>query len=518
MADDCFVAVDIGTQSTRAALIARDGRLIAQASQEYPLQTPAPGWAEQDPRVWWQCTVETIRSILADSGVSPRQIACVGVDSQMHAAIPLDENGEVLVPTVQLWCDKRAASLVDAFRNRPDAPMWSARAANPPTTSWWGFKLKWLQAQHPDVYAKTWKFTTGAAFVVYRLTGVLAMSLSEASGSFCMDARTGDWSPDLVDCLGLDRAKLPPIAPATSIAGRITPEAARLTGLAAGTPVAVGAADFPTTLLAAGMTDPGDAVDISGTSCLMALLASEPAVDPRLMNLQHETGGWIAYGVVEAGGESLRWFRDLCCHREVAQAREAGRSAYDVLSEQASRIAPGAGGLLFFPYLLGERTLGSPHSRGVFFGLTPATDRAALTRAILEGITLELRRVLAAAEQGGARVGKVRAIGGGAANSVWNQIRADIYGKPIVQFASHEGGILGTVILAGLAVGLWPDARSAVDALTSVERVYEPNPDLAERYDALFAEFQTLHDLFIPSFERLQKQATSPGRKAPAYG
>ncbi len=507
MIADCFMAVDIGTGSTRAALITGEGRLLAQASQEYPLDTPAPGWAEQDPRIWWRCTVETIRRVLDESEITPRRIACVGIDSQMHATIPLDASGDVLVPAVQIWCDKRAAGIVETFRSAPDAPKWSAQAANPPTTSWWGFKIKWLQEQHPDVYARTWKFTTGAAFAVHRLTGALVMSRSEASGSFCMDTRSGDWSPGLIERLGLDLAKLPPIAPATSLAGHVTPEAARLTGLAAGTPVAVGAADFPTTLLAAGVIAPGDAVDISGTSCLMALLASQPATDPRLMNLRHETDGWVSYGVVEAGGGSLRWFRDLCCGQEIAEAREAGRNVYDVLTEPAGRVAPGAGGLLFFPYLLGERTMGSPHSRGVFFGLTPNSDRPTMTRAILEGITFELRRVLRTAERAGAPVGKVRVIGGGAANAVWNQIRADIYGKTVVQYAANEGGILGTVMLAGLAVGFWPDAQAAVNALTSIDTEYEPDAGRAAGYDALYEEFTRLHDLFIPSFERLQQQA-----------
>jgi xylulokinase len=500
-----ILAMDIGTQSARTALFDAGGRQLASTGRDYALETPAPGWAQQNPRWWWEASAQNIRDLLDRTGVDPAEILCVGVDSQMHATIPIDQEGRVLVTTVQLWCDKRTADLVDDYSRHPALPGMRALAGNLPTTAWLGFKIAWLRQHQPEVYAQTWKFLTGAAYIVYRLTGALAISLAEASGSFCMDAHRGTWSSELIQWLGIDERKLPPIAPATTIAGRITPAAARLTGLAEGTPVAVGASDFMATLLSAGVTQSGQAVDISGTSCLMAISTPIPLSDVPLMNLRHETTGWITFGVVETGGGALRWFRDRFCQEELRLARQAQRDVYDLLSEQAGLVPAGADGVLFFPYLLGERALGSPHSRGVFFGLTPRTDRAVLVRAILEGVIFEQRRVLEIVDRTGVEIKQIRVVGGGAANPLWNQIRADIYGRPVVYLATQEGGIRGTAMLAGLAAGVWPDVESALDVMIHVAGVVHPIPEHQAQYSRLFALFKAVHNLLMPGFEQLHR-------------
>jgi xylulokinase len=503
MSQGYLLAIDIGTQGARAALFDTAGNSVASTAQEYALETPAPGWAQQDARLWWHCAARNIQTLLQQTAIAPDRILGVGVDSQMHAAIPLDRNGEVLVPAVQVWCDKRNAGLVDAFSRDPALPRMRALAANLPTTAMLGFKIKWVQQYQPEVYAQTWKFLTGAAYIVYRLTGALAMSLSEATGSYCLDARRLTWSDELIGWLGLDRAQLPPVAPATRIAGTVTPEAARLTGLLAGTPVAVGAGDFLATLLAAGLTKPGQAVDISGTSCLLAFALPEPLPHLPLMHEHQEIEGWVAFGVVESGGGSLRWFRDQFCGAELELGERTGRDAYDILSEGAARTPPGAEGLLYFPYLLGERGLGSPHARGVAFGLTPRTDKGMFMRAIMEGITFELRRTLEIAGQAGIPVEEVRVMGGAAENPVWNQIRADIYGRPVVRLATREGALLGTAMLAGLACGVWSGPAAAVSAVVRVAEVVQPNPANRARYDALFGLYLELHEHLTPGFERL---------------
>ncbi len=503
MSQSYLLATDIGTQGTRTALFDTAGNILASVAQEYALETPVPGWAQQDARMWWDCAARNIRTLLRQAGINPARILCVGVDSQMHATIPIDKHGEVLVPAVQVWCDKRNAGLVDAFSRHPSLPHMRVLAANLPTTAMLGFKIKWVQQYQPDVYARTWLFLTGAAFIVYRLTGAIAMSLSEATGSYCLDARSLTWSDELIGWLGLDRAKLPPVAPATRLAGTVSPEAARLTGLLAGTPVAVGAGDFLATLLAAGLTEPGRAVDISGTSCLMAFALPEPLPHLPLMHEHQEIEGWVAFGVVESGGGSLRWFRDQFCGTELELAERTGRDAYDILSEQAVRTPPGAEGVLYFPYLLGERGLGSPYARGVVFGLSPRTDRGTLMRAIMEGVTFELRRTLEIAGQAGIPIEEIRVMGGAAGNPVWNQIRADIYGMPVVQLATREGALLGTAILAGLACGVWSDPASAVGAVVRTAGVVQPNPANRARYDALFSLYLDLHDRLTPGFERL---------------
>lgn len=500
-----LLAIDIGTQSTRALVITATGTILAKASYEYGLQTPHPGWAQQDAEEWWQATVATIQSVLQQSGVDPGAIACVAVDSQMHATIPIDRAGQVIAPAVQLWCDKRAAGEIAAFERQSFPVEPFTLAGNQPTTAWQGFKIRWMQHHQPEIFARAWKIVTASTFVVFRLTEMLAISYAEASGTYCMDATRETWSDDLIHMLGINADHLPPIAPATSVIGRVTDHAARLTGLRAGTPVAVGAADFIAAALSSGLTKPGDAAEISGTSCLMAVVSEHALINPALMNLHHEIDGWVSYGVVETGGGALRWFRDQCCYEEIVTAQQTGQDVYTLMVEGTADVSPGADGVLFFPYLLGERLTGSPYSRGVFFGLHQSTDRRAMIRAILEGITFDLRRTLDTAEQAGVRVEQIRATGGGAQSDTWNQIRADIYNKPVVTLAGDEGSLTGTAILAGLTVGLWPDATTACDQLTQVRTVYEPRPDHSERYAALYEEFKALHDAFIPGFERLHR-------------
>lgn len=503
MSQGYLIGMDIGTQSLRVALFDTEGQLIASTAEAFDLDTPAPGWAQQDARFWWDVAVHNIRALLTQTDIDPTQILCIGVDSQMHAAVPVDIDGQVLVPAVQLWCDKRSAEIIDQTKQHLVSDDVYALVANQPVPAWQGFKIKWIQHHQPDVYAKTWKFMTGGAFISHKLTGNAAISISEASGSFLMDAQHKDWSDELVNLLDIDREKLPDIAPVTNIVGHITREAARLTKLAEGTPVTVGAADMMATLLSAGLTRTGRAVDTSGTASLMSIFTPKPTMDPRLMNLHHDMDGWISFGIIDSGGGALRWFRDKFCQEEIVQASQTGQDVYDLMSEQATRVAPGAEGVLFFPYLLGERTLGSPYSKGAFFGLSPRSNKAVLTRAIMEGITFELRRTLEIVEASGVVVEQIRVVGGGSGNPLWNQIRADIYGRPIVQLAHHQGqgGVLGMAMLAGVAVGVWPDVNTAADAIVKVDEIVEPNPANRERYDALFNVFKSLHDRLIDPSE-----------------
>ena len=242
-----------------------------------------------------------------------------------------------------------------------------------------------------------------------------------------MDARTKTWSPELVGYLVLDMDKLPDVRPSSDVLGRITAKAARLTGLAEETPVVVGAGDMLCMLISSGLTEPGRASDITGTASIMSVFVEEPVLDPRLMNLHHALPGWIPFGISDSGGGALKWFKDELCQAEVAEAQRSGRDVYDILNPKAAAVEPGSEGLLFFPYLMGERSLGTPFARGVFFGLTPRTSTGAMVRAIMEGVTFELRRTLEIVEDAGNTVREVYTIGGGARSDLWSQIKADIY-------------------------------------------------------------------------------------------
>jgi xylulokinase len=256
-------------------------------------------------------------------------------------------------------------------------------------------------------------------------------------------------------------------------------------------------------LISSGLTEPGRASDITGTASIMAIYVEEPVLDPRLMNLHHALPGWIPFGISDSGGGALKWFKDELCQAETAEAKRSGKDVYDILNPKATAIEPGSEGLLFFPYLMGERSLGTPFARGVFFGLTPRTGTGAMVRAIMEGVTFELRRTLEIVEDAGNTVSEVYTIGGGARSDLWSQIKADIYKKPVYTFEASEGGILGSAILAGVGVGVYTNARAGTEQCLRVDKAFQPNPSRAARYDYLYELFKEVHDGMQEPFDKL---------------
>lgn len=494
MAKPLLMGIDIGTQSTRVALLDLDGGLVANAGTSQELQTPRPGWAEQDPQVWWDTTVSNIRRVFSTTGVDPKDIKAIGTSGQMHGAVFVDEKGELLSHGVQLWCDKRSASLVEEFKARPGINSTYKIAASPPVANWFGFKIKWVQVNQSDLYERVWKFMLPKDFINFRLTDQVATDWSEASGAFLMDANTRNWSEELIQAVGIDREKLPDIHPSSGIIGYVTEKVAALTGLAAGTPVVAGAGDMLCMLLAAGITRPGRASDVTGSSSIASVFTDAPVLDDRLMNLHHVLPGWIPFGIIDSGGLSLKWFKDAFCRAEIAEAQSTGEEVYNILNKLAAKVEPGTEGLMYFPYLMGERTLGTPYARGVFFGITPRVEVGAMVRAIMEGVTFELLRTFEIVEAAGHHIDVIYHSGGGAYSDLWSQTKADIYGKKVAVFENSEGGILGSSILAGVGVGLYPDPASGAERCLRVAREFEPRSEYRKRYDCMFSIFKDLHD------------------------
>jgi xylulokinase len=505
MATKLLMGIDIGTQSTRAALLDLDGRLVASASTAQELHTPRPGWAEQDPQIWWEATVNNVRAVIERAGIEPQAIAAIGVSGQMHGTVPVGERGELLSRGVQLWCDKRAIDLVEEFKTHPDHREAYRIAGSPPVASWLGFKIKWVQHNQPEVYERAWKFMVPKDLINFRLTGQAATDWTEASGAFLMDARTETWSPELAGQMGIDLEKLPDVKPSFSVIGQVTSQAAALTGLAAGTPVVAGAGDMLCMLLAAGIIRPGTASDVTGTSSIASVFTEAPVLDERLMNLHHVLPGWIPFGITDSGGISLKWFKDSFCQAEIAAAQADRIGIYDRLNELAAQVEPGAEGLLYFPYLMGERTLGTPWARGVFFGLTPRTSVGSMVRAIMEGVTFELRRTYDMVEDSGHPIDVIYHSGGGAYSDLWSQIKADIYGRKVSVFANSEGGILGSAILAGVGAGLYPDPAAGAERCLQIAKEFYPRREQRARYNALFELFKDLHDRLQDPFNALAR-------------
>jgi xylulokinase len=502
------MGIDIGTQSTRVALLDLEGRVVASSNSLQEMQTPEPGWGEQDPDLWWQNVLENIPKTMALANASPDEVLSIGVCGQMHATIPLGKDGNSLSRRVQLWCDKRCADMTEKFKTHLNLKSIMNIVGNPPIPSWLGFKIQWLKLNDSEVYNNTWKFVLSPGYINYRLTGEITAEWTDASGSFLMDKKTMNWSQEAITSLGLDADKLPAIRESSEVIGKVTPEAARITGLTQGTPVVAGAGDMLCMLISSGLTQPGRASDITGTASIMAVYVDEPVLDSRLMNLHHALPGWISFGIIDSGGGALKWFKDELCKAEIVQASEKNQAVYDILNAKAADSRPGSEGLLFFPYLMGERSLGTPFARGVFFGITPRIRTGEMVRAIMEGVTLELRRTLEIIEEAGNKVGEVYTIGGGARSDVWSQIKADIYNKPVCTFESSEGGILGSAILAGVGVGVYTDVREGAERCLRVKKTFTPAESQTERYNYLFEIFKDIHDRVQKPFETLAKMPT----------
>lgn len=498
MRSEVLLAIDLGTESVRACLVSQDGIIVHSARRPFALGTPRPGWAEQDPQEWWAATCEVVREAVS-STMRSHEIAGIGICGQMHGPVPIAQDGALLPGAVQLWCDKRAAGLVQTLAARSDAARCIAAAGNPPTPAWMGFKVLWEKVHQPGRYARAWKFLPPKDYLNYRLTGVPATDYSEASGSFLMDAGRKEWSEMLASALDVDLRVLPPIRPSAEVIGGVSSDAAMQTGLRAGIPVVTGGGDMLCLLLGAGITQVGRACDTTGTASVLSVFAPAPARDPRVMNLHHVLPGWIVFGICDSGGGALKWWKDA-----LFEGGTAPPDAYGLLDQAAAAEPPGAESLFFFPYLQGERTLGSSHARGVLFGLTPRHSRAAITRAIMEGVTFELRRALEVITGSGLPVREMRTIGGGAKSALWSAIKADVYQLPVRSFAVFEGGILGAAMLAGFGVGIFSgDLASVADRLAASAAVFPPAAERAERYDVLYKLFTQIHDLLQPGFELL---------------
>jgi xylulokinase len=507
MAAEYVVAIDIGTQSTRAALVDPHGRIADVAATPIGLFAPQPGWAEQDPEQWWQTTVANLAAIMARHPEA--RIAAVAAGAQMHSVVAVDHDGQPLTARAAIWSDKRSLDQVREFSRRPDCEPLGRLAGNRPLPAWAGFKMAWLRDRRPAAYAGAASLLVAKDFVNLRLCGTAATDPAEASGTFLCDAATGQWSPELLAALAISRAKLPDIAGSATVIGAIRPEVARRTGLTAGTPVVAGSGDMMCQLLGAGITVPGRVGLVAGTASIVAVAAAAASPDQRVMNLRSASGSWIHFGISDAAGTSFRWFADQLAGPPGGPAEPDGpgpaATADEDVTRQAAAVRAGSDGLLFFPYLLGERTLGSPLSRGSFIGATLGHDRAHFARAVLEGITFEDRRALeaigaagapAAAGPGGAVAAAepVRCCGGGARSALWNQIRAGIFGRPVQTLDCAEGGIAGAAVLAGVGAGWYPDPAAGADQVIRTAGRWTPDPAEQAVYQAAFRDFCAVHD------------------------
>jgi xylulokinase len=379
--DPLLLAIDVGTGSVRAALLTPGGTTIAFASREHEQIVPQFGWSEQRPADWWFGAVGVVREVLASVPGAAERIAAIGACGQMHATVLVDAQGESALEAVPLWNDKRNRAEVDRFsaQQAHGQQVWQALlplAGNPPSVAWWGFKLQWLRAHRPQAWARTAHVLSPKDWINFRLTGARAIDAPEASCTYLYDVVQGTWSEALAARLGIDRALLPEIREPQEVLAGVSAEAARETGLRAGTPVVVGISDYPAALLGSGVIVPGLASDVTGTSTLITLCCERPVLDPVITNVRGALPNWSAFTILDAGGDAMRWAR---------RAFHEKAYDYDRIVRLAAEAPPGANALLFLPYLNGERLGSRTNARAQFIGLTSGHGASHLHRAVMEG-------------------------------------------------------------------------------------------------------------------------------------
>jgi xylulokinase len=475
------------------------GRVVASATEEHtPFASPQIGWAEQHPDDWWAACTRAVPRILERAGLHGDDIACVGFSGQMHGAVMLDESGQVVRPAL-IWCDVRTENQCHALTEKIGAERLVQLTCNPALANFTLTKLLWLQENEPENWKRTRAVMLPKDYVRYRLTSERATDVADASGTLLLDVAHRKWSQEMLQAAGVESEMLPALYESPEVCGKVSSLAAAATGLKAGTPCVAGAGDQAAGATGTGIVMPGAVSATIGTSGVVFAATDAPALDRkgRLHTFCHAIPGrWHVMGVTQAAGLSLRWFRDQFGVRDTDQ-----RGPYERLTEEAASAPVGCDGLLWTPYLMGERTPHlDPNARGALVGLTASHTRAHVIRAILEGVAFSLRDTFSIFSEMNVPVKSVRLGGGGARSALWRQIQADVYGHAVEIVEAEEGAAYGAAILAGVGIRMWNSVDEACAAVVRVATRIQPDHDavttLNTNYSAYRRVYAATRDIF----------------------
>jgi xylulokinase len=486
-----IIGIDVGTGGTRAVLVDEKGEVIASATHDHAqFASPQNGWAEQNPRNWWNACQQALGKLLRENAVNKTEIAAIGLTGQMHGAVLLDENDEVLRPAL-IWCDQRTQGECDALNETIGEQRLVELTSNPALTNFTLTKLMWVRAHEPEIWKLFRSFLLPKDYVRLQLTGVKATDVSDASGTLLLDVAHRRWSQEMLAATHLDTSCLPQLFESQQVVGTITARAALATGLAEGTPVVAGAGDQAAGAIGMGIVKAGDVSATIGTSGVVFAATDQPFLDPRgrLHTFCHAVPQrWHVMGVTQAAGLSLRWFRDTF------GTTGATCNPYESLAREAAAIPAGADGVLWAPYLMGERT---PHLdaevRGALIGLAASHGRGHIIRAILEGVAFSLKDTLTIFAEIGVPVNDIRLGGGGALSPLWRQIQADVYAKPVSQLAAEQGAAHGAAVLAGVGAGLWPSVDEACARFVRVASVVSPEKQSSDKLQRQYKIYRAIY-------------------------
>jgi xylulokinase len=501
-----ILAHDTGTGGNKAVLCDLKGNVVHSAYRAYGISYPRPEWVEQDPDELWRVVAATSRQVLRESGVDPADILGVGVSAQMWNTLPVDETGKPLTPMLS-WLDLRSVKQADRVAAGDMPAFLFKHTGNIPTAKDSIPKILWLKEEKPDVWDQTAYLLDCKEYILFKLTGKIAIDFVGASVYFLFDPSTKQWSQEVCHKLDIPIEKLPPAFPCTEVIGEITPEAARQTGLRTGTPVVICAGDVAVAQSGAGANREGKVHLCIGTATWIGVSTSTFRNDPvkPFWGLNHiDPHKYIIAGEMETGGGALMWFRDVFWQEDRRNAARKGRSVYEAMSAAAASINPGSDKLIFLPWLTGERAPVLDHyARGGFIGLSMTHNRAHAARAVMEGVAYHLRWICEAMEKVGFRIDELNAIGGGCNSPVWLQIISDVTGRPLHVVKNHlEAGAAGAALTVAVGLGLYP-SMDAVDDLIKIRREVQPDASHWKRYSALYQEYRVLYELLEPVHRRL---------------
>ena len=500
-----LLGIDIGTSACKAAAFDSHGAVLAQAVREYNVYYPAPGYVEQDPMEWWKSVADAIQEILHSGKVNPRDIAGIGVDGQSWSAIPVDRSGNVLHNT-PIWMDTRSKDICNEITAKIGFERIFNVSGNALEPAYTTPKILWFKKNKPEVFKNTYKFLQSNSFIAYKLTGVMTQDVSQGYGLHLFNMKTGKYDESLADAFKIPLEMLPEIHACHKVIGAVAPEAAEFTGLAAGTPVVAGGLDAACGTLGAGVSEPGQAQEQGGQAGGMSLCMDHAASHPKLILSFHAVPDlWLLQGGTVGGG-SLKWFREQLGAFEIGQEKLTGKGAFQIMDEEASEIPPGSEGLIFLPYMAGERSpLWDVHAKGVFFGLGYNKTRAHMIRAIMEGCAFALYHNIRTAEEAGVTAGVLNAMGGAANSSLWTQMKSDVTGKKFNVPASDTATTLGAAILAGVGTGVFHSFKEAVASTVSVKRVYEPDMGAHQKYMKYYPIYLEIYEKLKGTMEKCGK-------------
>ena len=493
-----FLGIDVGTSGTRAVLIDERGAVLGSATVEHQdFASPEIGWAEQDPEDWWQATVGAIRAVLESENVRADDIGAIGFSGQMHGAVLLGANDEVLRPAL-IWCDQRTERQCREITEKIGREKLIELVCNPAITGFTLPKLLWTREHEPEIWRQVKTVLLPKDYIRLRLSGDKASDVADSSGTLLFDVQRRKWSGEMLDQLEIEPALLPEVFESIEITGKVSAAGAAATGLRENTLVVAGAGDNAAGAVGMGVVAPATVSATIGTSGVVFAVTEQPALDKkgRIHTLCHAIPNrWHNTGVTQSAGLSLRWFRD----------NFAAGASYDELTEEAAQVPAGADGLLWTPYLMGERT---PHldsgARAAFVGFSASHTRAHAVRAVLEGVAFSLRESFEIFRESGAPLETVRLGGGGARSGLWQQIQADVYGQTVETLESDEGAAFGAALLAAVGAGAFATVDEACAQTIRVHTRVEPNPAAVEILNRQFAAYKAVYPALRPIQEMLK--------------